>query len=135
MNLILGMNFLLGRVNGDGVFTSLAYSRSCAVKENREVKEVSSPSSEIWKEYIPARCSWTGTSENLLSSDGSELETAFRDGTPFLISFRERGTSGRQYRGYAIIKEIAIQARIGDVATYSISFQGTGPLDYTTITP
>lgn len=135
MNIILGMNFLLGRINEDGTFSSLAYSRSCSVKENRDVVEVSSPSSDIWKEYIPARCSWTGTSENLLSSDESELEAAFRDGTPLPMSFRERGTDGRQYRGYVIIKEKNITARIGDVAIYTLSFQGTGPLDYTLITP
>ncbi len=129
------MNFLLGRIDDKGVFGSLAYSRSCSVEENREVKKIASHVSGMWEEYIPARCSWAGTSENLLASNASELEAAFRDGTPFLMSFRERGTSGRQYRGYVIIKKISIAARVGDVATYNISFQGTGALDYTTITP
>lgn len=125
---ILGSNLILGTETG-GTFSPVAYSRSCEINEDRDTIETASPHSGQWREHRAGRCGWTMTCECLLSDNESALETAFRIGAPIPVTCRARDGSFR-YSGNAIITSLRISGRLHEMATYSISLQGTGELTY-----
>lgn len=130
MSKIQGSHLLLGRVADNGIFSSFAYSKSCEITQQRDTIEVSSPTSGLWREYRAGRCSRSITCECLLASDETEIESLFRDGTPILVSCRNRDNTGYEYRGRAIITHLHLAGRLHEMASYSITLQGTGAMAY-----
>lgn len=133
MSKIHGSNLILGGVK-DGTFAALAYAKSCEIEQQRETREVSSPTSGKWREYLAGRCDRSIRCECLLSDSAEELEQAFRSGEPMMLSCRQRDNSGYEYRGEAIITSLKIIGRIHEMASFSVTMRGTGEWEYGKLT-
>lgn len=125
---IKGSHLIIGIIQS-GKLQPFAYSRGCEISESRDTIEYSSPTSGIWREHLPGRCSWSATVDCLLSDDARLTEQAFRDGT-MLDVVCKGGEAGYAYKGKAIITQLRASGRIREMASYSISLKGCGELRY-----
>ena len=126
MAIIHGTHLNVGTVSGS-TFTPFAYGRQCELTETRDLIESSSPSSSTFKTYVPDLIGWQISCNCLLSSDISNLESAFRSSSPLYISFRH---ASKQHRGYAYITSLKQTATIRQMAVLTIILTGTGELSY-----
>jgi predicted secreted protein len=131
--------------------TSLAAATSCSLNISMDTKESSSKDSGgVWQTMEAGIISWDMSSENLFCIEGSgktydDLFDLMVARQPVDIVFAIKSGYGSEtfevpeegwvadtqtfYRkGKALITSLNASAPNGDNATYSISFQGTGPL-------
>lgn len=126
MAIIHGTHLNVGTVSGS-TFTPFAYGRQCELTETRDLIESSSPSSSTFKTYVPDLIGWQISCNCLLSSDVSNLESAFRSSSPIYISFRH---ASKQHYGQAYITSLKHTGSIRQLAVLTITLTGTGELDY-----
>ncbi|GAA6467074.1 phage tail protein [Bacteroides thetaiotaomicron] len=125
---------------------ALALATSCKLGLSAETIDTQSKDSGIWTEKDIKKLSWNASSDNLFSADADansydKLFALFIEHKPITLSFgviananeNEMPTAGwtlspGSYTGKAIITSLEANAPDGDKATFSISFEGTGPL-------
>ena len=129
MSKIQGTNLIMGHITESGM-QAFAYARSCDINQTADKIETCSPTSARAKEYLPGRTSWIMSCECLLAKDESVIEEMFRTGETFPVRCRNRDNSGYEYRGMAFISSLRASGRLHEMATYSITLQGTGELEY-----
>lgn len=103
--------------------------RNATLNRANEVIDASSKVSGGWKKNIAGLKEWTVDADGLLvTSDAGydALETAYMEDKTVKIEIAIG--EGSKYTGEAIITDFPIEAPYDDVATYSISFTGTGAL-------
>lgn len=111
------------------VYTAVGGQRGATLNRSSETIDVSNKVSGDWKKSIAGLKEWSVDADGLLAlSDAgfAALETAFEDSEEVLIQIA-KGTA-LMYSGGAIITDFPIEAPYDDVATYSVSFTGTGAL-------
>lgn len=111
------------------VYTAVGGQRGATLNRSSETIDVSNKVSGDWKKSISGLKEWSVDADGLLAltDAGFEaLETAFNNSVEVLIQIA-KGTD-LVYSGNAIITDFPIEAPYDDVATYSVSFTGTGAL-------
>ena len=134
MKKIIGTNIKCLTKDPDGTFMQIAFARRATISMSREMIEVASSTSGIYKEYLPLRIKWSASIDGLLSDKQEELYSLFEAGKALDISWQD----GNQntpinffYRGKAYIKSLVLTGNIHEMATFSVELQGTGTLTCT----
>lgn len=122
---------------------SIAYATNHTLNVSAELADVSNKDegSGDWKVQEVKQMSWEATTENLYSVEGyNGLMTLMVAKTPITAVFAPKqetdinvpsggtwtATSG--YTGQVIINSIAVNAQVGDYATFTVNFTGVGAL-------
>lgn len=125
---------------------ALALATSCKLGLSAETIDTQSKDSGIWTEKDIKKLSWNASSENVFSADADansydKLFALFIAHKPVVLKFGIIGNpdvnempaagwtlAAGAYTGSAVITSLEANAPDGDKATFSISFEGTGPL-------
>ena len=122
---------------------SIAYATNHTLNLSAELADVSNKDegSGDWKVQEVKQMSWEATTENLYSVDGySSLFTLMTAKTPITAVFAPKTesdinvpsggtwTASSGYTGQVIINSIAVNAQVGDYATFTVNFTGVGAL-------
>ena len=99
---------------------ALALATSCKLGLSAETIDTQSKDSGIWTEKDIKKLSWNASSENVFSADGNTDVNEMPEAGWTLAA--------GAYTGKAVITSLEANAPDGDKATFSISFEGTGPL-------
>lgn len=108
----------------------IAAQRTCSLNMQQDTIEVCSPVSGPWREYIPGTLGWN------VSCDGLIYEPEYADELMDVLTRRQKVRLSyydpelRIVRsGYAIPTVLQEGASISDLASYSLTFQGSGELE------
>ena len=134
MNKVIGTNIKCLTTDPNGTFKQIAFARSAIISMSRDMKEIASSTSGIYKEYRPLRIQWSASIEGLLSDEQAELYSVFEAGKALDISWNG-GISYAYYKfafeGKAYIKSLVLTGNIHEMATFNAELQGTGTLSCT----
>lgn len=131
MKKVIGTNIKCLTTDPDGTFKQIAFARSAIISMSRDMKEVASSTSGIYKEYRPLRIQWSASIDGLLSDKQEELYSLFEAGKALDISWQDGNQNSAinfSYRGKAYIKSLVLTGNIHEMATFSVELQGTGTL-------
>lgn len=134
MNKVIGTNIKCLTTDPDGTFEQIAFARSAIISMSRDMKEVASSTSGIYKEYRPLRIQWSASIDGLLSDEQAKLYSLFETGKALDISWQDGNQNTAInffYRGKAYIKSLVLTGNIHEMATFSVELQGTGTLTCT----
>lgn len=134
MKKIIGTNIKCFTKDPDGTFMQIAFARRATISISREMIEVASSTSGIYKEYLPLRIKWSVSIDGLLSDKQEELYSLFEAGKALDILWQDDNqnlTINFVYRGKAYIKSLVLTGNIHEMATFSVELQGTGTLTCT----
>ena len=123
-----GMDFIVSVKSGGG-FVAVAGQRSVSLERNMETMETTTKDSNGYKEFVSGLKDWSISADGvIINSDAgfNALEEAYVSGEEVEIQISTGSSSN--YTGKAIITSFPIEAPYDDLATYSLSFQGTGAL-------
>lgn len=121
-----GNDVLIGQVVNGTVYPLLA-SNSCDIELNCEAKEVSSPSSAVYRSYVAGRKTWTVRIAYLVNTDGFAVLNLKNIGTTYRIKCYVRNNATiDSFEGDAILTQAKITATRGNLVTGSWVFQGSG---------
>ena len=122
---------------------SIAYATNHTLNLSAELADVSNKDegSGDWKVQEVKQMSWEDTTENLYSVDGyNSLFTLMTAKTPITAVFAPKTetdinvpsggtwTASSGYTGQVVINSIAVNAQVGDYATFTVNFTGVGAL-------
>lgn len=117
----------------------IAYSKTCALEVKTSTVEVSSPSTGVFKTYLPVKTEWTVSVSGLIADSRNDtslfdMMTA-RTEVSLLIYQIERNSAGSvtdpeqpYYMGNALLTSLELTAENQKVATYQAKFTGCGEL-------
>lgn len=130
--MIHGRNLI---VTLDGL--AVAAAKTCSLDMDQSFLEACSPVSGRTHTKIPTTYDW-GVSVDGLVANNSDPTASLQDrliaGTKCLLTFTDG--SGNNRAGYVYVKSCKESGPVGGLATYSASFESTGPLyKYTRFTP
>lgn len=130
-----------------GSWMPYAGGRSCTLHVTADTAEVLPDTGNPWDwpTYVATQCGWTMEASGLLTlgENGDLLDPIqlLTDKEPFLVGFDYAGEhpdgkpsegftpTGLHWRyGFALLTDYEEEGDYSDEATYSMSFQGTGPL-------
>jgi TP901-1 family phage major tail protein len=132
---VKGINFLVMVNTGTDttpVYTKVAGQRGATLNRSAETLETTSKDSDGFKEFETSFKEWSIEADGLLvdGDAGFEaLEDSFMNGTKLKAQLQT--SSGDKYEGMVIITDLPIEAPYDDMATYSVTLQGTGFLTKT----
>lgn len=129
---VKGIDFLV-KINTGTVelpeYVTVAGQRGASLNRDAETMDTTSKDSQGWNESISGFKSWSIEADGLLTEDDAgflALEEAYMEGEPVLVSITTAG--GNKYDGKAIISSFPLSAPYDDLATFEVSFTGTGAL-------
>lgn len=132
MATVKGIDFLVHANTGTSevpVWTKIGGQRGATLNRSAETLDVTSKDSKGFKEFVPSFKEWSVEAEGLFI-DGDTgfkaLEKSYMDGTTLLVQMST--PSGDKYKGLAIITDLPLEAPYDDMATYSVTLQGSGEL-------
>lgn len=134
MKKVIGTNIKCLTTDPNGTFKQIAFARSAIISMSRDMKEIASSTSGIYKEYRPLRIQWSASIDGLLSDKQEELYSLFEAGKALDILWQDDNqnlTINFVYRGKAYIKSLVLTGNIHEMATFSVELQGTGTLTCT----
>jgi len=86
--------------------------------------EKASPNSGTWREYEPARCGWSFTTNYL----ATQLADLLKVNNSYNIKVYDSGDSSNYVTGTAILRICRIDANESNLVVGSFQFIGSGPL-------
>jgi len=122
--MIHGRNLI---VSIDG--TAIAGAKSCSFEISQEFLKVCSPTASRVFDKIPTTYDWGVSVDGLIANNSSptvSLQDRLIAGTKCLLTFTDG--SGNRRAGFVYVKSCKESGSVGDLATYSASFESTGPL-------
>ena len=134
MKKVIGTNIKCFTKDPDGTFMQIAFARRATISMSREMIEVASSTSGIYKEYLPLRIKWSASIDGLLSDKQEELYSLFEAGKALDILWQDDNQNlaiNFLYRGKSYIKSLVLTGNIHEMATFSVELQGTGTLTCT----
>lgn len=111
----------------DGV--AVAAAKTCSLDLDQNFLEACSPVSGRTHTKIPTTYDWGVSVDGLVANNSSptvELEDKLIAGTKCLLTFTDG--SGNRRAGFVYVKSCKESGSVGGLATYSASFESTGPL-------
>lgn len=118
---VLGNNIII-TLNGNAI----AGTKSNEIQSGCETIEIASADNQDWVKRIAGRKSWSFTVGFLLLAQG-DYNKLLTIGTEYNVVIKGRG-SNTGAGGKAILTACRITASVGNLATGSFSFEGSGPL-------
>ena len=109
--------------------TVVASSVTCEVDMQTDTIEVASPTSGVFRDYIPSLCGWSISTSGLIKTTQQQYDLfeLWRNRTKLRVNYYD--TEMHMVRsGYAIITNLRESAPNRSIPTYSISLQGCGEL-------
>jgi hypothetical protein len=122
--MILGRNLIVAL---DGV--AVAAAKTCSLDMDQSFLEACSPVSGRTHTKIPTTYDWGVSVDGLVANNSSptvNLEDKLIAGTKCLLTFTDG--SGNRRAGFVYVKSCKESGPVGGLATYSASFESTGPL-------
>lgn len=110
--------------------TPIGGQRGASIEMSSETLDVSTKTTGDWTAKINGAKSWTSSCEGIMFNGDAGYKaavTAFNSNQPVEIKLRD-AESSIGYSGKAIITTINIDAPYDDALTYSMDFEGVGPL-------
>ncbi len=107
----------------------VASSVTCELEMQTDTIEVASPTSGVFRDYIPSLCGWSISTSGLIKTTQQQYDLfgLWRNRTKLRVNYYD--TEMRMVRsGYAIITNLRESAPNRSIPTYSISLQGCGEL-------
>ena len=123
-NTSVGMNFIV-MVDGKRI----AGQRGATLNQSADTIEATSKDSNGWKEFETSFKEWSIDADGLLPVDDEgydALQEAFNSGVKLEVEVST--IDGVGYTGEALVTDFPIEMPYDDLATYSVTFQGTGEL-------
>lgn len=105
---------------------TIACAKSCELDIDVDAKEVTSPDSGEWRDFITGRKGWKIGTNHLVSNENFDLFKTLI-GQKVAIQFTSQ-KHGMNFYGYAICQKVVITANNGSLAQGSFSFLGCGEL-------
>lgn len=133
MGFVLGRNVIL-YVAGDYGDQVIYCARSCALNTSADLLETTTIGSGADKSFKQGRKSWQMSCDGLVKFaaglDVTDIWDKYDAADTVNVTIKMDDTNGYivTYIGTAIINSINITGTNNEVASYSVSFQGTGPL-------
>lgn len=126
---ILGNDLIIAIATGSETPTAIASSKSCDIETNCELKEISSPTSSIYRTYISGRKTWRVVVNFLVASSSLGVLSAKNIGTTYTLQAYIRENSSVDYiQGTAILQQAKITGTRGNLLTGSWVFIGSGDI-------
>ena len=132
MGQVKGIDFLIHVNTGTEelpTFKKVGGQRGATLNRSAETLDTTSKDSEGFKEFESAFKEWSIEADGLLV-DGDlgfkALEDAFMAGKK--VQVRVATPSGAKYTGMAVITDLPLEMPYDDMATYSVTLQGSGVL-------
>lgn len=110
-------------------YTAVAGQRSATLNRSAETLDATSKDTDGWKESEVGFMEWSIEADGIFTTDQAgftALEDAFMSREKVQVQLAM--PSGAAYSGFAFITDFPIEAPYDDMATYSITLQGTGIL-------
>lgn len=132
MGQVKGIDFLVHVNTGTDilpVYTKVGGQRGATLNRSAETLETTSKDSAGFKEFESAFKEWSIEADGLLveADEGFKaLEEAFMGSKK--VKVQVATTSGSKYEGLAIITDLPLEMPYDDMATYSVTLQGSGTL-------
>ena len=123
--MILGKNIIVAIGQ-----TPIASAQSGALNEQKDMIEVASPTSGLWKQNLPGRRAWTVSVDALITTTADDLnllQAAYDNDTPLTLRIYDT-QYGYNRTGTAYIQSLNIQTQVGNLAKCSVNFIGSGSL-------
>ncbi len=115
---------IIVKVNG----TAIAGAKSCEITVNGDDIEIASASQSTWREYIAGRKDWAVSCGHLLTATGTPLKTNAQMVNTVVTLVVETDQTGDTLTGQAIVKAWKASGAVGNLATGTFQFKGTGAL-------
>lgn len=117
-----------------GSYTEAAEVRSWTVEHTKDVIE-DTVMGDAARTYKQGLHSWTGSFEVLYDTTQQDSQAIYdpADDSTLFVKFYPVESSGAIYEGECIVTSVSRNASYDDMVTASVSVQGTGPLNYSTV--
>lgn len=129
MEEIRGIDILVSVETTIGEYTVVGGQRGATLNRAAETMDATNKITGDWKRNISGLKEWSVDCDGLLALDDVgylALEEAFNEGKAVKIQVAKGDALA--YEGDALITDFPIEAPYDDLATYSVSFTGAGPL-------
>jgi TP901-1 family phage major tail protein len=132
-----------GKMNGtdlafylDGALIGHATEGSISISE--EPRDTTTKESGAWRELAEGLRSWSGSTTHFHAEDATvnvdDLYAHVVARTAVDVVFSTEQTGDKRWSGTVRVTSIEVSAGVEDNVGLSVSFEGTGPLTYETIT-
>jgi predicted secreted protein len=135
-----GIKFKLYEVTSGGSDVAIAHLRSNSVNLESEPIDISTKSSDNWREFLPGYRSFSMDCEGVTDwaatggeKDASALVAYFMSGTTFKTKSTDKVSGSKSFEGDVIITNFQITASHDDAVLFTCSLQGTGALAFNTV--
>lgn len=123
-----------------GTLTKVANATSSDFELTRDTIDATNKDGGAYKEFLVGLAGWTMNAEGIFEEDGSATGISAKDllddviaGTAVTVVMTSNVSGDIKVSGSAIISSFAWNAPVNDVATFSVSLQGTGALTVGTV--
>jgi hypothetical protein len=121
-------NDLIIQAKVGNVYQTIAACNSCEVENVADVKEISSPSSGVYREFVSGRKAWTVRANFFVPTNARVYQKLTQVGDTFHLKLYVRNYASDYLIGDAILVQAKVTGTTGNVLTGSWVFQGTGLL-------
>jgi predicted secreted protein len=130
---ILGTNLILSYREAGGSYSNFAASTNCSFDVTVNQVDVTSYSSDWFKQYKNDIAEWSVTCDGLISIgdyDYKDMLDAHLNRTRITIRFTIGTPSQNVVYGFGYITSLTLNGPVEDVASYSVTITGAGPYSY-----
>ena len=118
--------------------TLIAHGTSHSFSTSHEPRDATTKDSGGWSEILEGLRSWEVSGDFLLAQDASygidDLDTIVQNRTKVTLRFSSETTGDNYWNGDAYMSELSVEAATEESVSFSVSFTGTGAINYTTLT-
>jgi hypothetical protein len=129
MGVVLGKNIFI-YAGASGTTPIIAAAKSCSISRKADLIERASASQQSAKEFLAGRTEWDVAISHLVTT-----ETVGNTSAPFSIKIQEGGeytlsvvVGSVRLTGKAICVQADLSGAVGSLASGSVKFKGSGPL-------
>lgn len=145
---IEGQDLVLFIETAPGTWTAVAHGTSHSIEPTMETRDRLSKDTGKWKGKVGSLLGWTASCEALACYDGTSYHTLFalwvartpvklklagRDAVDDNDTWKPEEIGDKYLEGMALITGLPLNAPNNEDATFSISFDGDGPLESKTV--
>ena len=123
-----------------GTLTKVANATSSDFELTRDTIDATNKDGGQYKEFLVGLAGWTMNAEGIFEEDGSATGVSAKDllddviaGTAITVVMTSNVSGDLKVTGSAVITSFAWNAPVNDVATFSVSLQGSGALTVGTV--
>lgn len=131
-----GVQVFVERMLDDGTWKKLAAQRGGTLNRDAETIDVSSKDGDGWNEFVQGQKSWSVDVDGLVPDSEESFEEMLNIWMMGeCLRIRVRYPSGLVYVGQTYITSFPEEFGYQDNVTYSITFEGSGPLEIDRVAP